>query len=143
MFSRAEAARRGARASLGPHAQSRPLRLVRTGQFFTSTRERASASRGSSCVHAIVSRPMAYFINLFTEETWQESRENASWAVTGHTERLRNRGRIQPGDIFLGWLTSISAFVGALRVTGDSFESGADGPRIWRRDLFPLRYPTE
>ena len=86
---------------------------------------------------------MAYFINLFTEETWREIRENADWSVTGHTERLRNRERITEGDIFICWVTKVSAAVGALRVTGEGFEVDAAGPRIWRKALFPLRYPTE
>src|SRR5215211_701417 len=86
---------------------------------------------------------MAYFLNLFTEETWREIRENASWSVTGHTERLRNRDRITVGDTFICWLTRVSAAVGTLRVTGDGFEVDAAGPRIWRKALFPLRYPTE
>jgi hypothetical protein len=86
---------------------------------------------------------MAYFINLFTEETWREIRENASWQVTGHTERLRNRDRIQAGDVFLCWMTKVSACVGALKVTGAAFEVGPDAERIWRKALFPLRFPTE
>lgn len=86
---------------------------------------------------------MAYYINLFTEETWREIRENADWSVTGHTERLRNRDRIRPGDVFLCWLTKVSACVGALRVTEEGFEVGPDGERIWRRALFPLRFPVE
>jgi hypothetical protein len=86
---------------------------------------------------------MAYFINLFTEETWREIRENADWQVTGHTENLRNRERIDSGDVFLCWVTKVSAFVGALRVTGQAFEVGPDGERIWRRSLFPLRFPVE
>jgi hypothetical protein len=86
---------------------------------------------------------MAYFLNLFTEETWREIRVNASWSVTGHTESLRNRERISEGDIFICWVTGVSAAVGALRVTGEGFEVDAAGPRIWRRALFPLRYPTE
>lgn len=86
---------------------------------------------------------MAYFINLFTEETWREIRENADWQVTGHTENLRNRESIDSGDVFLCWVTKVSAFVGALRVTGPAFEVGPDGERIWRRSLFPLRFPVE
>jgi hypothetical protein len=86
---------------------------------------------------------MAYFINLFTEETWREIRENADWQVTGHTENLRNRASIAPGDVFLCWVTKVSACVGALRVTGPGFEVGPDGERIWRRSLFPLRFPVE
>src|SRR5689334_16442474 len=86
---------------------------------------------------------MAYFINLFTEETWRESRENGHWSVTGHTERLRNRERIREGDIFICWVTRISAAVGAMRVVGPGFEADATAQRIWRSGLYPLRYPVE
>jgi hypothetical protein len=37
-----------------------------------------------------------YFINLFTEETWRESRVNARFEYTGHTAKLRNRDEIGP-----------------------------------------------
>jgi hypothetical protein len=85
---------------------------------------------------------VAYFIDLFTEETWRETRENG-WRVSGHTERLRHRDRIAEGDVFLCWVTKVSAFVGALRVTGKSFEVGPDGERVWKKALFPVRYPVE
>ncbi|HEY6731400.1 MAG TPA: hypothetical protein VI039_10280 [Solirubrobacterales bacterium] len=86
---------------------------------------------------------MAYFINLYTEETWRESRENARWQVSGHTERLRNRDRIEEGDVLLCWVTKVSAFVGAMRVTGPAVEVGPEGERIWRKKLFPVRFPVE
>ena len=86
---------------------------------------------------------MAYYINLFTPETWREIRENADWAVTGHTPRILSRASIVPGDVFLCWITGRSSIVGALEVTGDVFEVGADGPRIWRKELFPVRYPVK
>lgn len=50
--------------------------------------------------------------STFTEETWRESRVNASWSVTGHTERLRNRERISEGDTFIRWVTGVSALAG-------------------------------
>lgn len=86
---------------------------------------------------------MAYYIDLFTEETWREARENASWRVSGHTDRLRNRDRIEAGDVFLCWITKVSACVGALRVTGPAFEVGPDAERIWSKALYPVRFPVE
>jgi hypothetical protein len=46
-----------------------------------------------------------YYINLFTIETWREIRENAKFSYTGHREGARNRGKVKPGDIFLGYVT--------------------------------------
>ena len=83
-----------------------------------------------------------YFINLFTEETWRESRLNARFAFTGHTAKLRNRDVIQPGDVFLCWVTRVSACVGFMEVTGDVYEVEHEDPPTWRRGLYPLRYPT-
>ena len=85
---------------------------------------------------------MAYYINLFTQETWGES-QRQGWTVTGHTSRLRNRSKIEEGDVFLCYVTGLSAFVGAIRVVGPAYEVGPDGERIWKRALFPLRYPVE
>jgi hypothetical protein len=86
--------------------------------------------------------PRRYFINLFTEETWRESRLNADFAFTGHTAKLRNREVIRPGDAFLCWVTRVSACVGIMEVTGDVYEVGHEDPPTWRRGLYPVRYPT-
>ena len=71
-------------------------------------------------------RARRYFLNLFTEETWRESRLNARWEYTGHTIKLRNKDVIQPGDVFLCWVTRVS-----------------EDPPAWRRGLYPVRYPTK
>lgn len=89
-----------------------------------------------------MSRDARYFINLFTEETWRESRLNARFAYTGHTAKLRNRDLIQSGDLFLCWVTRVSACVGVMQVTGDVYEVEHEDPPTWRRGLYPLRYPT-
>jgi hypothetical protein len=87
-------------------------------------------------------RARCYFLNLFTEETWRESRLNAHYEFTGHTAKLRNREVIQPGDAFLCWVTRVSACVGVMEVTGDVYEIGHEDPPTWRRGLYPVRYPT-
>ena len=79
---------------------------------------------------------MAFFINLFTQETWREIRVNARWEFTGHTDRLRNRDRIDRGDVFLCWSIRTSAFAGALEVTGESYEERDEDPPTWQSQPF-------
>lgn len=86
---------------------------------------------------------MAYYINLFTEETWREIRLNAGWEFTGHTERRRNSDRIGPGDVFLCWITKTSAFVAALNVQGGAYTVDHEEPQTWRKHLYPKRFKTE
>jgi hypothetical protein len=48
---------------------------------------------------------VAFYIDLFTVETWREARENANFKVSGHREGARNRTRIKPGDVLLCYVT--------------------------------------
>ncbi|MBA3377170.1 MAG: EVE domain-containing protein [Actinobacteria bacterium] len=86
---------------------------------------------------------MRYFINLFTAETWREIRTNANFEFTGHREAARNRSVVQPGDILLCYVTKVSAFVGALRVTSEVYEVEEEDPRTWASDLYPVRFRVE
>jgi hypothetical protein len=86
---------------------------------------------------------VAYYINLFTAETWREIRENARFEYTGHREGARNRAVVKPGDIFLCYVTRTSAFVGALRATSEVYEVEEEDPRTWASDLYPVRFKTE
>jgi hypothetical protein len=67
---------------------------------------------------------------------------NARFAFTGHTAKLRNRDVIQLGDVFLCWVTRVSACVGVMEVAGDVYEVDHEDPPTWRRGLYPVRYPT-
>lgn len=64
---------------------------------------------------------MAYFLDLFTPETWRAFREMGG-IVTGFRERQRRVAfeRVRPGDIFLCYMTRLSRWCGVLQV-----ESGA------------------
>ena len=56
---------------------------------------------------------MAYFLDLFTPETWQAFRETGA-TVTGFRERQLRlaRARVKEGDIFLCYLTRLSRWCG-------------------------------
>ena len=64
---------------------------------------------------------MAYFLDLFTPETWRAFREMGG-TVTGFRERQRRLAfeRVRPGDIFICYMTRLSRWCGVLQV-----ESGA------------------
>jgi hypothetical protein len=86
---------------------------------------------------------MAYYINLFTAETWREIRENARFEFTGHREGARNREQVVPGDILLCWVTKTSACVGALKVTSEVYEVEHEDPPTWVSHLYPVRFKVE
>jgi hypothetical protein len=86
---------------------------------------------------------VAYYINLFTAETWREIRENAEFAYTGHREGARNRAIVEPGDILLCYVTRTSAVVGALKVTSGVYEVDNEDPPTWASDLYPVRFKTD
>jgi 5-methylcytosine-specific restriction protein A len=85
---------------------------------------------------------VAYFIDPFDEKTWEEARTRGDFKVSGHPRRVANQDKIQEGDIFLCYLLKRKEFVGALEVVGPYEEVGEEGPRIWKRDLFPIRFPV-
>jgi hypothetical protein len=96
---------------------------------------------------------VAYWTDIFTLETWAQAR-NRSFAVTGFPPPTLGKGgysvgmfeRVQPGDVLLCYCKSpASRWIGALRVTGEVFES--DEP-VWGltetgEARYPWRYPAE
>ena len=60
---------------------------------------------------------MAYFLDLFTPETWRAFRETGA-SVTGFRERHRRLAgeRVSQGDIFLCYLTRLSPVAVVRRV---------------------------
>jgi hypothetical protein len=79
---------------------------------------------------------MTYWINLFTGTTWDEFRK-AGGRISGFRARMRAISkRVNPGDIFLCYLTGVMRWVGALEVIKPS----QDRSRIWNDDEFPVRF---
>jgi hypothetical protein len=78
----------------------------------------------------------AYYLNLFTGQTWDEFNANGA-GVSGFREsRWKTVKRMKPGDLLVGYLTGVSRFIGLLEVTSGGFR--ADDP-IWSRETFPVR----
>ncbi len=83
----------------------------------------------------------SYYIDLFSPETWREIAE-VDYRVSGfRANRRRGAEQIEPGSLFLCYLTGKSRFVGVLRTTSRSYI--AEEPRIWESDPFPVRFETE
>ncbi|MBC8030172.1 MAG: hypothetical protein H7Z16_08670, partial [Pyrinomonadaceae bacterium] len=79
---------------------------------------------------------MNYWLDLFTGTTWNEFRR-AGAAVSGFRHRMRKAAtKVQPGDIFLCYLTGVMRWVGALEVVGTS----RDERSIWTDEAFPVRF---
>lgn len=68
------------------------------------------------------------------------------FSVIGIKERNRRRAmEIEPGDVLVLYLTKVSAFAGAIRITGELFE---ERTKIWpgqagKPDIYPWRFPAE
>jgi hypothetical protein len=79
---------------------------------------------------------MSYWFNSFTGTTWREFRD-AGANVSGFRHRQHTIAkRVQPGDIFLCYLTGVMRWAGALEVAGRT----SDTTRIWKEEDFPVRF---
>ncbi|MCY3749020.1 MAG: EVE domain-containing protein [Chloroflexi bacterium] len=85
---------------------------------------------------------MAYFLDLFTPETWQQFRENGA-GVTGFRvrhQRMANE-RVKPGDLFICYLTRLSRWCGVLRVESSAYID--DSPIYGAPDPFVVRFKVK
>ena len=82
---------------------------------------------------------MAYFLDLFTPETWHAFGESGA-EVTGFRPRQRRiaNERVKEGDIFLCYLTRVSRWCGVLRVASEAFEDTK--PIFSDPDPFTIRF---
>lgn len=79
---------------------------------------------------------MNYWLDLFTGTTWREFRE-AGANISGFRGRQATIAkRVQPGVIFLCYLTGVMRWVGALEIEGRT----ADMRKIWKEEDFPVRF---
>lgn len=85
---------------------------------------------------------MAYFLDLFTPETWSAFREHGT-NVTGFRARQRRRAheRIKAGDTFLCYLIRVSRWCGALRIVSEAYHD--EEPIFRNPDPFVVRFKVE
>jgi hypothetical protein len=82
---------------------------------------------------------MNYWPDLFTGTTWREYRE-AGAIISGFRGRQATVAkRMQPGDIFLCYLTGVMQWVGALEIEGRTSEMR----RIWKEEGFRVRFAVK
>jgi hypothetical protein len=96
---------------------------------------------------------MSYWTDIFTLETWAQAAAR-DFSVSGFPPPTPGKGgysigmfeRVRPGDIFLCYCKGpASRWVGALRVTGDVFQSEEPvwGLTAEGQVRYPWRYPVE
>jgi hypothetical protein len=85
---------------------------------------------------------MAYYLDLFTPETWDAFRKHGA-NVSGFRERLlaAARDRIKPGDILLCYLVRLSRWCGALEVKTPAFTDST--PIFSDPDPFIVRFNVD
>ena len=82
---------------------------------------------------------MAYYLNLFTPETWDAFRRHGA-TISGFRERqlATARDRIKPGDILLCYLVRLSRWCGALEIKSPAFTNST--PIFSDPDPFLVRF---
>jgi hypothetical protein len=81
---------------------------------------------------------MAFFLDLFTPETWQNFRKHGA-EISGFRERqTTTAARAKPGDIFLCYLVRLSRWCGALTITSESFRD--EKPIFSDPDPYVIRF---
>jgi hypothetical protein len=84
---------------------------------------------------------MAYYLDLFTPDTWAGFRRNGG-TISGFRERqIKSAEKIKPGDIFLCYLVRVSRWCGVLKVTSTHFTDNT--PIFSDPDPFTVRFRVE
>ncbi|UGY28192.1 hypothetical protein HU675_0016305 [Bradyrhizobium septentrionale] len=84
---------------------------------------------------------MAYFLDLFTPETWRSFQVHGS-TVSGFRHRQRKAAeQVQVGDIFCCYLVRLSRWCGLLEVTSDSYSDAS--PIFSDPDPFVVRFKVK
>lgn len=84
---------------------------------------------------------MAYWLDLFTLETWHEFKE-AGGSISGfRNSRWSRTQKIKPDDRMLCYVVGLKRWIGVLKVVGEPAYS--EEPRIWASNPFPARVAVE
>ena len=85
---------------------------------------------------------MAYFLNLFTPETWSAFQEHGA-SVSGFRKSQRKRAHesIKPDDIFVCYLVRVSRWCGVLRIVSDAYDDST--PIFGNPDPYVVRFEVE
>jgi len=82
---------------------------------------------------------MAYFLNLFTPETWAAFQKHGA-GVSGFRYRQRRMAseELSPGDMFLCYLVRLSRWCGVLEITSEAYSD--ETPIFSNPDPFVIRF---
>jgi hypothetical protein len=82
---------------------------------------------------------LAFYLSLFTTETWEAFRKNGA-SVSGFRKRQERiaKERLKPGDIVLCYLVHLSRWCGALEITSEVFHD--EKPIFSSPDPFVVRF---
>lgn len=80
------------------------------------------------------------YLGLFTVDSWREFLADGGSVIGFNAGKAGTVSKLAPGDRILCYLTKVSAFAGALEVTGPHF---FDERPIWTDGVFPLRLPVK
>jgi hypothetical protein len=85
---------------------------------------------------------VAYYLNLFTPETWAAFQRHGS-SVSGFRYRQRRMAKenIHPGDMFVCYLVGVSRWCGLFRINSEAFEDSS--PIFADPDPFVIRFKVE
>ncbi|MCH9051193.1 MAG: EVE domain-containing protein [Proteobacteria bacterium] len=85
---------------------------------------------------------MAYFLNLFTPETWAAFQKHGA-GVSGFRYRQRRMAteEIHPGDVFLCYLVRLSRWCGVLEISSEAYTD--DTPIFSDPDPFVIRFKVK
>ena len=82
---------------------------------------------------------MNYWLDLFTGTTWREFREAGANISGFRSRQAKIARRVQPGDVFLCYLTGVMRWVGALEIASRT----TDTRLIWKEEDFPVRFAVK
>jgi predicted RNA-binding protein len=84
-----------------------------------------------------------YWLDLFTPETWEEARARG-FKVTGfRSSRWSLVSKIQPGDLFVCYLTKYSRLCGILEAVSQPYQDDNKAKQIWKGESFPCLIDVE
>lgn len=84
-----------------------------------------------------------YWLDLFTPETWEEAKQR-NFLVTGfRLSRWSIVSKIEPGDLFVCYLTRLSRFCGILKAISRPYRDEDKAKLIWKHDSFPCLVDVE
>lgn len=85
---------------------------------------------------------MAYWLNLFSIESWAEFKAAGGGVDGFRAARWSRAQKVRPGDRMLAYLVGASRWVGVLEAVDEPYFEEDESKKIWSADFFPARIPV-